>query len=158
MKITPGHSVTHGSGWRFCQAIISPDRLTIVMSPRRTDVTGSHVVVLLKWLSTIAWETLLRIICMFVTIQGDMTWSMCTLSQGWCMKQVSTSAAKTCILVKQQLHLNCLKYNGNVHLDPLNKFRQLKWEVGKTILLSCETSFSMMVVPQRHATVQGMMQ
>lgn len=66
MKITPGHSITHSTGWRFCQAIISPDRPTIVVSPHWTYVTGSHIVVLLKWLSTKAWQTLLRIICMVV--------------------------------------------------------------------------------------------
>ena len=81
MKITPGHSISHSSGWRFCQTIISPDRPAIVLSPHRTYVTGSHTVVLLKWLSMKAWQTRLRIICMVVTIQGDMTWRMCTLSK-----------------------------------------------------------------------------
>jgi hypothetical protein len=51
-----------------------------VLSPHRSYGTRSHAVVLLKWLSMMNWETLLRIISMVVTIKGDKTRKMYILS------------------------------------------------------------------------------
>lgn len=82
---SPRH-ITHSSRWRFCHAIVRPDRLTIVATPHRVYIAGSHVVLPLKWFSMTTWKISLRIICMVVAIIGDMTCRMATLSERRGMK------------------------------------------------------------------------